>query len=164
MAYINQSMSVNAHNAYCNGEKPLSRWTKRDIVSIVLHSSENTVSEKTLMATPIDTLRLIYLMRTSWHHTGAYYNETVFYGIDEEMCGAVTEEMLQERIQAHKASVKAENKQAERKALCVFLVWTGTRKHPKATEVTEECVIRGTWAYRKDGTKKSILANGFREL
>lgn len=36
MTYIGQKMSVRACEAYDNGEKPLSKWTKADIIDEVL--------------------------------------------------------------------------------------------------------------------------------
>ena len=40
--------------------------------------------------------------------------------------------------------------------------WSGTRAHPKATEIIEEGVVKGDWFFRKDGSKKKTSANGFR--
>lgn len=45
---------------------------------------------------------------------------------------------------------------------CAFLEWSGTRKHPKATEIIEEGIIKGDWFYRADGSKKKTTATGFR--
>ena len=45
---------------------------------------------------------------------------------------------------------------------CAFLEWSGTRKHPKVTEIIEEGVVKGDWFYRADGSKKKTTSNGFR--
>lgn len=55
-----------------------------------------------------------------------------------------------------------ESKPSEERWECAFLEWSGTRKHPVATEVIEEGIIKGNWFYRKDGSKKKTTANGFR--
>ena len=51
--------------------------------------------------------------------------------------------------------------QLEEKWKCAFLEWSGTRAHPKATEIIEEGVVKGDWFYRKNGSKKKTTANGF---
>lgn len=43
--YINHSMSVNASIAYDQGEKPLSKWNKRDIIKAILEEPDNTKRE-----------------------------------------------------------------------------------------------------------------------
>lgn len=37
MGYIGNKMSVRAYEAYESGEKPLSKWTKNDIIECVLN-------------------------------------------------------------------------------------------------------------------------------
>ena len=51
---------------------------------------------------------------------------------------------------------------AEERWKCAFLEWSGSRKHPKATELVEEGIVKGQWFYRQDGSKKKTSANGFR--
>ena len=48
---------------------------------------------------------------------------------------------------------------------CIYLEWTGSRKHPRAPEVEATGVIRGDWFYPVGETfKKSVKGNGFRVL
>lgn len=50
-----------------------------------------------------------------------------------------------------------------KKALVKYLVWGGTRAHPKAKEKLAYAIIIGNWAYTAQykAKKKSITANGF---
>ena len=47
MGYIGNKMSVRAYEAYESGEKPLSKWTKNDIIECVLNV-RNGFQEKEL--------------------------------------------------------------------------------------------------------------------
>ena len=167
--YHNYSMSNNAVDAYYSGEKPLSKWTKKDIIDAI----ENAVKEDELTLgcgldklkkVPVKKLKDLCLVRTSWHHTSNYFNKTDFYSIDDERLESLTDEEIDRYIAEGKEDLKVESKPSEERWKCAFLEWSGTRKRPKATEVVEEGVIKGDWFYRKDGTKKKTTATGFRFL
>ena len=152
--YYGYSMSNNAVAAYDDGLKPISKWTKSDFLSFSFSLPED--KRQVIKAARIKELKRLLKYR-EWHHTSSMYNETDFYGIDEE----AIEEMTADELASFLAPTE-EKKAAEFKAVCTFLEWSGTRKHPKATEMTEEGIIRGNWFYRKNGSKKSIIANGFK--
>lgn len=86
------SMSVRAAQAYDEGEKPLSKWRKADILSAalkILSDSDLSEQEKKdrysyLEKLPLNRLKG-YLIQSSWHHTSCKYNETNFYYLDEEV-------------------------------------------------------------------------------
>ena len=71
------SMSNNAADAYEAGEKPLSKWTKKNILAIVGQEVINRNPE--LKALNLKELRAIFLTQDGWHHTSKFYNETNFY-------------------------------------------------------------------------------------
>jgi hypothetical protein len=119
------------------------------------------------------------LSPSEWHHTGSYYNKTNYYDIrlllaiqdnDEEIMSEYDDSDIQEardQLQELKSWRKPELKSNTYKANVKWLTWSGTRKHPKATEhyvsnvdVTE----RGSYYYFKDengiDTKKKIGSNG----
>jgi hypothetical protein len=50
MAYVNQSMSVRAANAYEHGERPISRWSKRAILDAALNEGFDADEVKRLAA------------------------------------------------------------------------------------------------------------------
>ena len=75
--YDGYSMSNNARYAYENGEKPLSKWAKKDIIEVVGQDVINRNPQ--LKALKLKELRALFLTQTAWHHTSKFYNETNFY-------------------------------------------------------------------------------------
>lgn len=161
--YNRFSMSNNAVAAYEDGEKPLSKWTKTDIFDAI---NEREVKLKCsiekLKKLPVKVLKEICLTYSSWHHTSNHYNKTDFYSLDIDRIENLTDDKIEELLLDYKANKKVESKPSEEKWKCAFLEWSGSRKHPVATEVIEEGIIKGNWFYRKDGSKKKTTANGFR--
>lgn len=163
--YNGFSMSNNAVEAYHNGEKPLSRWNKREIIQAIKELDiELKCSLEKLQAAPLQVLKDRCLYCSSWHHTSKHYNRTDFYSIDEDEIAELTDTKIDEYIACYNEAKSSKNEEKEEKWECAFLEWTGTRNHMKAREVIEEGVIKGEWFYRKDGTKKKTTANGFRRL
>lgn len=152
--------------AYEKGEKPLSKWLKRDIIYCIeecINDNEFDVSfdRKLLNKIPVKILKKVFLCESSWHHTSSFCNETNFYSIDVDEVEKINNEYL---IQLASRSKETPEKHQEERWICSFLEWSGTRNHPKATEITEEGIIRGNWFIRANGSKKSIKANGFRQI
>lgn len=166
--YYGYSMSNNAMLAYDNGERPLSKWTKKDIIEEIETAIEDeyltlNCSLEKLKKIPSKLLKSLCLSYSSWHHTSNHYNKTDFYSLDLDRIRRLSDEKIDNKIADYKreqADSKAEP--TEEKWKCAFLEWSGTRKHPKATEVIEDGIVKGDWFYRKDGTKKKTSANGFR--
>lgn len=111
--YIGQQMSRNAASAYSKGEKPLSKWTKSEIlkeISEIFDYNENE-PEVDFGKLRLQELKDNFLLRTAWHHTGALYNATNFYGISENLVLNFTKEDFAEIIgkrEPRKASGKVE--------------------------------------------------------
>lgn len=161
--YNGWSMSNNAVAAYEDGEKPLSKWTKTDIFDEIENQEVKLkCSMEKLQKLPAKALKEVCLTYSSWHHTSNHYNRTDFYSLDIDYIENLTDEKIEGLIRDYKADKKTEDKPLDEKWRCAFLEWSGTRKHPKATEVIEEGIIKGNWFYRKDGSKKKTTANGFR--
>ena len=163
--YSGWSMSNNAVDAYYNGEKPLSKWTKADIIEAIedpIKEEELTLncSMEKLKKLNAKVLKQICLYRSSWHHTSNHYNKTDFYSLDIDSIAELTDEKINRIIEDYKEEKSEEL--TEEKWKCAFLEWSGTRKHPKATEVIEEGTIKGNWFIRADGSKKKTTANGFK--
>lgn len=162
--YCGYSMSNNAVDAYRDGEKSLSKWRKSDILEAI----EDTgiplkCSVEKLKKLPVKLLKEVCLWQSSWHHTSSYYNETDFYYIDEDRIRDITDKEIDKLMAEYKADKKiVQSKATEVKWKCAFLEWSGSRKHPKATEVIEVGIVKGDWFYRENGSKKKTTANGFR--
>lgn len=83
--YYKNQMSNNAVWAYSQGEKPMYKWTKtailEEIDNIFWHADkENRIEFKKMT---LGELKDNFLVWSSWHHTGKFYNETEFYCIEE---------------------------------------------------------------------------------
>lgn len=161
--YNGFSMSNNAVAAYEDGEKPLSKWTKTDIFDAINKQEvELKCSIEKLKKLPVKVLKEVCLTYSSWHHTSNHYNKTDFYSLDVDRIENLADDKIEELLLDYKTGKKAESKPLEERWECAFLEWSGSRKHPVATEVIEEGIIKGNWFYRKDGSKKKTTANGFR--
>lgn len=158
-------MSNNAVAAYESGEKPLSKWTKADIIEAIEYAiRENELALKCSMEklkkAPVKTLKNLCLSYSSWHHTSNHYNKTDFYSLDIDSVSELTDERIDNEIAENKTEKQSEP--TEEKWKCAFLEWSGSHKHPKATEIVEEGIVKGDWFIRADGSKKKTTANGFK--
>ena len=161
--YSGYSMSNRAVDAYEDGEMPLSKWTKKMIISEVVEHEHFT--EEELKKYPKNVLAEYFLFESSWHHTSSYCNKTYFYSIDEYIAeeGSIEElEKIKKRYAPERKPKKEIKKLEAKKAHITYLEWGGTRAHPKATEVNAYAVIIGNWAYLENGKKKSIFSNFFK--
>lgn len=155
--YHNFSMSNNAVNAYQEGGKPMSKWTKQAILDELIREGIDTTL---LSKIPAKGLKNALLIKSSWHHTSSRFNRTDFFSVN--LCKA---ESMNPTEMAELCEKKEGVQPATKKDMevweCSFLVWGGSRKHPTSTVHTEVGDIVGSWFFRKDGTKKSTKANGF---
>lgn len=155
--YKGYSMSNNAVTAYESGLKPKSKWTKQDFIDYA-HTLDDIAKRELIKKARIKELRYL-LICAEYHHTSSYFNCTDFYTINDDFIVNCTIDELIERLKPIE-----EEAPKEYKARCKFLEWSGSKKHPKATEVIEIGTIKGNWFIRSDGSKKSITANGFKIL
>lgn len=126
--YTGYSMSNRAVEAYESGEKPLSKWTKADIIECIDNCN---VSISLIKKLNIKELRRELLKWSSWHHTSSYCNATDFYEFNYDALKDLTENKIMEIINSRKPKVKPVVEKWE----CKYLEWSGTRKHPHAIEV-----------------------------
>lgn len=75
-------MSNNAVDAYENGEKPLSKWNKTEILNAI---SELGWNADLFKGFKVSDLKEVLLEESSWHHTSKFFNETSFYQISPYM-------------------------------------------------------------------------------
>ncbi len=160
--YYGYSMSNNAVEAYEDGEKPLSRWTKKDIISAI--AEIDPVKAELFKKVNLPVLKEKALSYSSWHHTSNRFNITDFYSIDEDFIEKITKDEIIKLSNVKKEPVIADIY----KGTLYYLEWSGTRKHPKATEVCLENVNieeRGCFYYVTNDSgdfliKKKIGSNG----
>lgn len=160
--YNGYSMSNNAVDAYENGERPLSKWTKTAIVEAV--AEINPSAADLIKSVPAAILKQRVLIYTAWHHTSARYNTTDFYAVDEDVISELTAETVAE----WKAEKTVKTPDKIYRGEINYIEWIGTGRHPKAVKkcladvnITE----RGSFYYVTDVNgnellKKKIDSNG----
>ena len=167
--YYGYSMSNNAVAAYEQGEKPLSKWNKSDLIQGVQETIRDyditpKFSMDKLKKQSVSTIRDCVLEKSSWHHTSSYYNRTDFYEISSQKLEELTDEEI-DNYAGYNANEKQQKKEEQEEMWEVsYLEWSGTRNHPKATRVNDTGVIKGNWFYKKNGSKKNINSNGFKKI
>lgn len=147
--YYGYSMSNNAIDAYRCGEKPLSKWLKNDLIDAIEDVLENKAEITKFKKLTVKQLKRHFLFRTSWHHTSKMYNVTDFYSIDEDNIDRFLAGELV--ISSEKTEAPAQKEMIE----IQYLVWGGTKKHPKIvgykTMIGE---VKGDWCVSDSGRKK----------
>lgn len=155
MGYINQSMSVRAAHAYEAGYKPLSKWTKADIIDNVVESGIWTEGE--LKKYPKKVLANMFLEYQEWHHTSKMFNQTAFFGINLNEAETHDVEALDQLLADYKNEATEEKKNKEQtiieKAFIRYETWEGSRRHPHLVEHEAYALIIGSVAYTQDGRK-----------
>ena len=165
--YSGYSMSNNALNAYAGGERPISKWSKTDILhEIALYASQEGLAVHTefLRGVSLDVLKDVFLVKSSWHHTSLMYNKTDFYSLNEDAVSELTEDRINTLIEQTKLKKLVKTEPEKELWECQYLVWSGSRTHPKATEEQAVGEIKGNWFYLPGGGKKSVTATGFKKL
>lgn len=154
--YSGYSMSNRAVAAYEDGEKPLSKWTKAEILGAI---ADELGQEKANMLKGIrtDVLKRKLLYNSSWHHTSLMYNKTEFYAVDFEKVDELTQDDIEKMLAAPVEQAPAPKTY---KGSIDYLEWTGTRNHPKAIKHRLEDVNieeRGSFYIITDDDGKEIL-------
>lgn len=144
--YYKYSMSNNALDAYRDNEKPMTKWTKEDIIDAVedLEEYEISFDVNLLKKLTAKELKETCLRYSSMHHTSKMYNYTTFYKVDVEN---LTNERINQIILARKVEKKEKPIPKLEYAVIEYGVWEGTRNHPKLTWVKADCILKDNWAY-----------------
>lgn len=135
---LNFSMSNNAAFAYECGEKPISKWTKSEILALCGDKAEQ------LKKLTVSELREHLLYKSAWHHTSCKYNKTNFYAFDEDNLEELTADKISEIISNRVPKEKKihEEEQAV-KAEIKYTIWTGNyRRYRKPQQITETVTIK----------------------
>ena len=108
--YHGYSMSKRAASAYTNGEKPLSRWTKRAIIDSIDEWEENNNRLMTVDVNQMTRDDLIerYIRYSSWHHTSKMINVTEFYQLSDILLTADSREMTADEIKSRNDMISSQ--------------------------------------------------------
>lgn len=167
--YIGASMSVRAAEAYEDGEKPMSKWTKKAIIEaigefLVFEALEDSLKASDFNKLTSQELKENFLIYSSWHHTSKYFNQTYFYSINEDAILNTTKESIEEIIKNRKPKPKTKKKveaPVERRVKAEYREQVSARRSKK---VTSYGTIKGNWFYSDDGSKKSTKGKYFEIL
>lgn len=116
--YSGRSMSNRAVEAYENGEAPYSKWTKAKIIeSIKEYADENDIDIESVGIDRLTAqeLRDNFLGYSSWHHTGALYNVTNFYSLNENSITKLSKEKVDDIISNRKHNATSEEERENRR-------------------------------------------------
>ena len=155
--YVGESMSRRAAAAYENGEKPLSKWTKGDIIARIAEKAEEDGEEipngyiANLKKVSLENLKIFFLKETSCHHTGKFYNETKFYDVILEMNLLPDVEKLIFLTNEEEEEKKKEKEAKKARYCIVTYFWTenrGSRNYPKIYECSQNflAIVKGETA------------------
>ena len=125
MGYDYQAgMSYNAVKAYNEGKKPLSKWLP--------------LVNKYFPGIKVNDIKE-YFYNAEYHHTGKFYNKTIMITREE-----LVNTLFDNRFDIREKIKNRNNKQEKVYYNCEvrYLEWSGTRKHPIATEIIEKnCIV-----------------------
>lgn len=133
--YYGYSMSNNAVSAYDDGEMPLSKWTKAEILDRCGDKMD------ILKFLTVSELRKNLLYKSSWHHTSCHYNCTDFYSFDDDSLEEIGSERVEEIIRNRPERHKKQHKKQPQKitALIEYTVWEGQyRNYKRPVKYTEK--------------------------
>lgn len=112
--YNGYSMSNNAVVAYESGEKPLSKWTKPEILETIFDNCEISEEKADLLRKmTAKELKDAFLKQSSWHHTSKFYNCTNFYSFDFDKIEEISAEKIKCIISSRKKKAKRFSKEIE---------------------------------------------------
>ena len=153
--YIGCSLSEGASDAYSQGERPLNKWSKQDIIDEVVDLSDGRFTENELKKFTKQVLKDAFLCKSSWHHTSRCANITDFYSVDELKLEEITLDKLN-AIAESSAQVETEIKRPTqiKKGKIVYEEWEGSRRYGKFVQHDDYCLLIDNWCYLEDGRKK----------
>lgn len=150
--YIGQSHSVRAEEALQRGARPLSGWSKADILE-ELESIYGEDFAKRAKALTLAELRDQVLEFDSWHHFGKYFNEVNMYVVRDDLKA----EDLRHEKQVRKTAGEKKAEEAKHYWLIKFTEWVG--KYRKWRKPVERYEI--AWNKGEKDQYNVIDRNGF---
>ena len=153
MGYIGQRMSERAAEAYDSGERPLSQWSKADILDEIA-AAYGTVAESDARKVSAKDLRQRFLKCAGWHHTGKFYSRTYFYSFDGEK---PVEDLAEALAPSVKEKAKAEP-EVRRWALVSYEQWG--RKTTYGRPCKKRLVKVATWTQKGLVRSKASIYEG----
>lgn len=161
--YAGISMSNNALAAYAEGRKPLSKWSKRDLIQQIDANREIIKCDYDLLTKqPVNVLKKLLLFSDGeYHHTGLRYNETLFYHFDNKRLSNLTDEKIKQTAanvktqtkekQAAKKQEKADNEQYNGRWEAIFTKRSADGRFKRDITMTGE--VKNGWFFPDPGSE-----------
>ena len=150
--YAGWSMSNNAVDAYNSGQKPISKWSKTEILKAIAEIDPQKADW--LKKVKLSVLKENALCEEGWHHTSKEYNKTKFFGIDEDFVEELTPEKAHE---LEMTAVKVSETKRYRGQI-KYLQWYGLHSSPDEFELSDVLIEeRGCYYYVYDHDGKFLL-------
>ncbi len=89
--------------AYYQGEKPLSKWTKADMLEVVeeyIEDHDVSFTMATLKKAPKSVIADLVLSKSSLHYTSCYWNKTYYYYVSELLLNVLTDKNIIDAIKS----------------------------------------------------------------
>lgn len=158
--YSGYSMSNRAVQAYEQGEKPISKWTKTAMMDRLKELDVSEEKINLIKKYPVKVLKDTILKNSSWHHTSSKLNKTYFYDIDMDV---VNSKDLQNILENSKKSIEntVKDENDGRKIKGVFKEY-GKNNYGKTVYIGEETlegIKKGDWLVTTKGEKRKLSAN-----
>ena len=133
--------------AYEDGEKPLSKWTKNVLVYELADALDAEPEEVAEVLKPytVKEVKNKCLTYSSWHHTSSRYNRTAFYELDdfEDLAD------LECRLSGKPNTAKEERENAEMEAL--QKAWAEVQAKYYGKMPTDKEAVKKVWRYAHGG-------------
>ena len=159
--YHGWSMSNNAVDCYENGIKPISKWSKEDIL-IASEDLKNELEVKLdmdkLSKCNLYTLKKELLVSNEWHHTGGDFKKTDFYEVSIGALEDFIEKGYPNENQPKK-EVKNDFDKGYVHGTYKEVIYHPTSKYNKYKENWinfQNGKIKGNWVILENGKKKSL--------
>lgn len=167
--YVGWGMSKRACEAYSDGERPKSKWTKGDMLEALrsVAADMNVLLPTQLAKLRKKTLFAYLFTCSSWHHTSICCNETDFYSVDREAVESLTDEKVRRWLSEDSECVEAERKAPVADSEFVrirFTEWVGQGRHKSPIEQLGWGVLAGDWCRLAEPSangaqKKNVSSN-----
>lgn len=159
LSYEKQYGYNNPYIAYMDGEKPISKWLKDDILAEIRKCSLRCSYDE-LAKLPLTELKKRFLKWKSAKYVNS--RKVDFFVLDSDKVSKVTDSDLA-LFRASMSVSKTEPKEETWK--CSFLEWYGNQMTGlTCVKRVEVGTIKGIWFYRANGTKKKVTSKGFEML
>ena len=163
--YDGYSMSNNARQAYTEDKRPLSRWTKADIIDVCERLAKDNKLDldiKKLSKLNLYTLKQL-LSYAEYHHTGKYFNVTDFYEVDPDLLAKLIADGYPKEEPPKKPKIEKVDTGLYAHGSFIETTWT-RGKWAHEVKITHTFINAKIYDVYKDGklARKELVPDGYK--